>query len=84
MAGEGILAAGDADFIGIGRMALCYPTLCADALAGRPLDRHKICRTFGDCTNAPRAGLVSGCFPLDPYYKTHEDAQKLKELKKKS
>ena len=84
LAGEGILAAGDADFIGIGRMALCYPTLCADALAGRPLDRHKICRTFGDCTNAPRAGLVSGCFPLDPYYKTHEDAQKLKELKKKS
>ena len=84
LAGEGILAAGDADFIGIGRMALCYPTLCADALAGRPLDRHKICRTFGDCTNAPRAGLVSGCFPLDPYYKTHKDAQKLKALKKRS
>ena len=25
-----------------------------------------ICRTFSDCTTAPRKGLVSGCYPLDP------------------
>ena len=31
-----------------------------------------VCRTFSDCTTAPRNGLVSGCYPLDAHYK--EDA----------
>ena len=41
------------------------PRPAADVLAGRPLDRDAICRTFSDCTTAPRNGLVSGCYPLD-------------------
>ena len=50
-------------------MVLSYPALPADVLAGKPLTRGAICRTFSDCTSGPRNGLVSGCFPLDPFYK---------------
>ena len=57
----------------LGRMALSYPDLPADVLAGRPLEPRQLCRTFSDCTTAPRNGLVSGCFPLDPFYKEHPD-----------
>jgi len=32
------------------------------------LDRRRVCRTFSDCTTAPRNGLVSGCYPLDAHY----------------
>jgi 2,4-dienoyl-CoA reductase-like NADH-dependent reductase (Old Yellow Enzyme family) len=60
---------GGADFVGLGRMMLSYPDFAADVLAGRPLARKRLCRTFSDCTTAPRNGLVSGCYPLDPYYK---------------
>ena len=69
------------DFVGLGRMTLSYPDLPADVLAGRPLKRKAICRTFSDCTTGPRMGLVSGCFPLDPFYLAHPDAVRLKELK---
>ena len=48
---------------------------------GRPLRRKAICRTFSDCTSAPRLGLVSGCFPLDPFYTAHPDAKRLREAK---
>jgi NADPH2 dehydrogenase len=54
----------------------------ADVLAGRPLQRTRICRTFSDCTTAPRKGLVSGCYPLDDYYKKRPEADTLKALKK--
>ncbi|MPY89386.1 MAG: NADH:flavin oxidoreductase [Luteitalea sp.] len=69
------------DVVGIGRMILAYPTLPADVLAGRPLQRKSICRTFSDCTTGPRHGLVSGCFPLDRFYAAHPDAARLKEVK---
>ena len=54
---------GGAASVGIGRGMLSYPDLPADVLAGRPLDAARLCRTFSDCTTAPRNGLVSGCFP---------------------
>jgi 2,4-dienoyl-CoA reductase-like NADH-dependent reductase (Old Yellow Enzyme family) len=69
------------DFVGLGRMALAYPELPADVLAGRPLQRKRICRTFSDCTTAPRAGIVSGCYPLDEHYRRSEFAAKLNEVK---
>jgi hypothetical protein len=53
-------------------MALPYADYCADHLAGGKFDRRRICRTFGECTNAPRHGKVSGCYPLDTFYKTLE------------
>ena len=61
-----------ADFAGLGRMALPYANYCVDHLAGGKFDRRRICRTFGECTNAPRHGKVSGCYPLDAFYKTLE------------
>jgi len=73
---------GHVDFVGLGRMVLSYPELPRDVLAGRALDRKRICRTFSDCTTGPRNGLVSGCFPLDPYYKALPEAERLKAIKK--
>ena len=70
--------------VGLGRMALSYPELANDVLAGRPLDRRSICRTFSDCTTAPRHGLVSGCFPLDPFYKAHPDREQLVAVKRRA
>jgi 2,4-dienoyl-CoA reductase-like NADH-dependent reductase (Old Yellow Enzyme family) len=79
---EGVVAQNMVDLVGIGRMALSYPNLPADVLAGRGLARKKICRTFSDCTTAPRKGLISGCYPLDDYYKTTPEAGQLKKIKK--
>jgi 2,4-dienoyl-CoA reductase-like NADH-dependent reductase (Old Yellow Enzyme family) len=76
-----VLRTGKADSIGLGRMVLSYPDLPADLLAGDSMKRGKICRTFSDCTTAPRNGMISGCFPLDPFYKKMEEFGRLKELK---
>ncbi len=70
------------DFVGLGRSTLSYPDLPADVLAGRPLVRNHICRTFSDCTTAPRKGLVSGCYPLDDFYKQRPEAEEVKRIKK--
>jgi NADPH2 dehydrogenase len=73
---------GHVDFVGLGRMVLSYPHMLADASsAGKLLEPKLICRTFSDCTTAPRNGLRSGCYPLDDYYKTFPDAARLKEIK---
>jgi 2,4-dienoyl-CoA reductase-like NADH-dependent reductase (Old Yellow Enzyme family) len=76
--------AGLTDFVGLGRMILSYPELPADVLSGKPLQRKRICRTFSDCTTAPRSGLVSGCYPLDDFYKTRPEAGKLAEVKQQA
>jgi NADPH2 dehydrogenase len=74
--------AGHVDAVGLGRMVLSYPELPRDAMAGGPLARKRICRTFSDCTTGPRNGLVSGCYPLDDAYANHEHAAPLKAAKK--
>jgi NADPH2 dehydrogenase len=79
--GQRVLRDGGADFIGLGRMVLAYPELPADVLAGRPLARKQLCRTFSDCTTAPRNGMVSGCYPLDPYYKALPEQARLARIK---
>jgi NADPH2 dehydrogenase len=73
---------GQVDFVGLGRMVLAYPELPADVLAGRPMRTKSLCRTFSDCTTGPRNGLVSGCFPLDPFYKDHPQHALLKAAKR--
>ena len=70
-----------ADFVGLGRMVLSYPEMPTDVLAGNSLARKKICRTFSDCTTAPRKGLISGCYPLDEHYKALPEAEQLKAIK---
>ena len=76
-----VLRTGMADSVGFGRMVLSYPTMPADMLAGRPLTRNLLCRTFSDCTTAPRNGLISGCYPLDPHYRKLPEADQLKAIK---
>lgn len=76
-----VVRTGMVDFVGLGRMVLTYPELPADVLAGRSLARKRICRTFSDCTTAPRNGLISGCYPLDDFYKELPEADVLKAVK---
>ena len=70
------------DIVGIGRSVLSYPAMLADALGKGVLTSKMICRTFSDCTTAPRNGMVSGCYPLDKFYTAKPEFQKLKEIKK--
>jgi NADPH2 dehydrogenase len=79
---QDVVRTGKADFVGLGRMILAYPDMPADILTGKPLQRKRICRTFSDCTTAPRNGLVSGCYPLDSFYKSREESTILAENKR--
>jgi len=69
------------DLVGLGRIALSYPDLPADVLAGAPLKRASFCRTFSDCTTGPRLGLVSGCYPLDPFYAARPEAIRIRDVR---
>jgi len=71
------------DFVALGRMVLSYPEFLWAASEGSEIQRKRVCRTFSDCTTAPRNGLPSGCYPLDAYYKDSDMAEKLKEAKKR-
>jgi 2,4-dienoyl-CoA reductase-like NADH-dependent reductase (Old Yellow Enzyme family) len=81
--GQAAVREGWTDFVGIGRLVLSYPDLPADILENRPLKTAQLCRTFSDCTTAPRNGLVSGCFPFDPLYQQLPDAVELKAIKER-
>jgi 2,4-dienoyl-CoA reductase-like NADH-dependent reductase (Old Yellow Enzyme family) len=70
------------DMVGLGRMTLSYPDILADATTKGSLTPRAICRTFSDCTTAPRNGLISGCYPLDEYYKEKPEFTQLKDIKK--
>src|SRR6266446_8123223 len=74
---------GWADLVGLGRMVLTYPEILWDATEGNEIQHKRVCRTFSDCTTAPRKGLPSGCYPLDSYYKSSELAERLKVAKAK-
>ncbi len=78
---QAVVREGWIDVVGLGRMVLSYPELPADTLSGQPVQRKRICRTFSDCTTGPRNGLISGCFPLDPYYKELPVSEELKQIK---
>jgi NADPH2 dehydrogenase len=79
--GQALVRQGWMQFVGLGRMVLSYPELPQDSLQQGTLTRKKICRTFSDCTTAPRNGIVSGCYPLDAYYKHLPEAAELRALK---
>ena len=81
-AAEAVIEGGGAHSIGLGRMVLSYPDLPLDLLGGAEQDRRRICRTFSDCTTAPRNGLVSGCYPLDEHYKAMPERVELAAVKK--
>jgi NADPH2 dehydrogenase len=79
---QAVLRNGWTDLVGIGRMVLSYPGIIADALEEGALVTKSICRTFSDCTSAPRQGLISGCYPLDSFYSTRPESKRLKDLKR--
>lgn len=79
---QAIVRGGHADMVGLGRVVLSYPEVLLDALNKGALAPRFICRTFSDCTTAPRNGMVSGCYPLDAYYKQRPEFQELKAIKK--
>jgi 2,4-dienoyl-CoA reductase-like NADH-dependent reductase (Old Yellow Enzyme family) len=69
------------DCVGIGRMLLTYPEMLWDAISGSEMQYKRICRTFSDCTTAPRNGLPSGCYPLDSHYKNSTEGARLNQIK---
>jgi NADPH2 dehydrogenase len=79
--GQHYVRAGLVDFVGLGRLVLSYHDLPFDVINGNKLQTKRICRTFSDCTTGPRNGLISGCYPLDPFYKNHPQAELLKAVK---
>lgn len=79
---QALVRHGWTDLVGIGRMLLSYPRMIADATVGGALQPRLICRTFSDCTSAPRNGLVSGCYPLDASYRDSADGEALRNLKR--
>ncbi|HTL53522.1 MAG TPA: NADH:flavin oxidoreductase [Planctomycetota bacterium] len=80
---QAVVRQGWVDSVGIGRLVLSYPEFPSDCFKGE-LQKKLICRTFSDCTTAPRNGMISGCFPLDPYYKEMTIAKELKVIKAKA
>ena len=78
---QAVVRNGWIDSVGLGRMVLSYPTLPHDTLATGQMQRKSVCRTFSDCTTAPRNGLVSGCFPLDSHYKQLPESAELLQVK---
>ncbi len=80
---QAVVRAGWIDIVGLGRMVLSYPELPADCLQHGRMARKRVCRTFSDCTTAPRHGIVSGCYPLDAYYKKLPEAQQVRAVKQR-
>lgn len=78
---QAVVGQGMVDSIGLGRMVLSYPELPADVINGAATKRKKVCRTFSDCTTAARNGMISGCYPLDPFYKAMPQRDLLKATK---
>ena len=79
--GQAVLRSKGVDSVGLGRMVLSYPDFPADVIEGNLMVRKKVCRTFSDCTTAPRNGIISGCYPLDPFYKKMPERDLMKKLK---
>ncbi len=78
---QAVVRKGWVDLVGLGRMVLSYPELPHDVLTAGTMQTKRICRTFSDCTTAPRNGLVSGCYPLDAHYKKSDAMQQLRQIK---
>ena len=81
---QAVVRDGWTDMVGLGRVSLSYPAILSDAARNGSLEKKFICRTFSDCTTAPRNGLISGCYPLDKYYSAKPEFAALKEIKKQT
>jgi NADPH2 dehydrogenase len=79
---QAVVRQGWVDIVGLGRMVLAYPEVPVDILSGKGMAKKRVCRTFSDCTTAPRNGIVSGCYPLDAHYKKSPQFKTLATVKK--
>jgi NADPH2 dehydrogenase len=79
---EAVVSEGAADFVGIGRLSFSYPDICADILAGRPLQKKRICTTCSYCDVAPGFGVGSGCYTLDEFYHQRPEYRQLRRAMK--
>jgi len=79
---QAVVRRNEVDFVGIGRLILSQWEMPAQILRGEDYKAvKKICRTFSDCTTGPRNGIISGCYPLDDFYKSKPEFQTLKAIK---
>jgi 2,4-dienoyl-CoA reductase-like NADH-dependent reductase (Old Yellow Enzyme family) len=78
---QAVVRNGWMDCVGLGRMVLSYPELPRDTLEKGSMVRKLVCRTFSDCTTAPRKHLISGCYPLDSFYKQLPEAAEMRAIK---
>jgi NADPH2 dehydrogenase len=81
---QAVVRQGWVDMVGLGRVSLSYPAILSEAAQRGTIEKKFICRTFSDCTTAPRNGLISGCYPLDRYYSAKPEFSALKEIKKQT
>ena len=79
---QGAVSEGKVDIVGIGRMALSYPSIVADILDGKPLNRNLLCRACDDCITSLSLGLISGCYVHDEYYRNSTYGQQLRHFKR--
>jgi 2,4-dienoyl-CoA reductase-like NADH-dependent reductase (Old Yellow Enzyme family) len=72
------------DTVGIGRMALSYPDMVADVIAGRPLQTKRFCNACSWCDISPGFGTVSGCYTKDDFYRALPGYETLKRAVKEA
>jgi 2,4-dienoyl-CoA reductase-like NADH-dependent reductase (Old Yellow Enzyme family) len=66
----GVVAGKSAALIGLGRLAFANPEAPGDLLAGRPLDRRRLCTACSGCSTLLQSGRPTGCVVRDaPIYR---------------
>ena len=79
---QAVVARGLAHVVGIGRLALSYPTLATDVLGGRR-STGRTC--VGPSPTAPRrraTGSSRVAIPLDEFYKASPERRELARIKR--
>ena len=79
---QAVVRQGWVDVVGLGRMVLAYPELPLDLLAGRGCKRSTCAAPSATARPRPRNGIVSGCYPLDHFYKKSPEFKQLAGVKK--
>ena len=67
--GAGVLDAGQASFIGLGRSSFAYPDATKDLMEKGFMDPKKCCVACSKCTEFMRRGIATGCGVRDDAYK---------------
>lgn len=74
--GAGVLNAGLATYIGLGRSSFAYPDAPKDLMQTGHLDPKKVCVCCSKCTEFMRKGMATGCAVRDPAYKAGDRKQR--------